>query len=367
MKIERLLITGIRFGLAILLPGLLAGCTDEKITDDPEREMMSEIHFQTTALTRAEGTSNLESNAKVRIYPYQRKTGVVAPIIADGKDYTVDAANLVPVADADAASGIEMILPAGTFGFYAVSTNRALEEVPTFATTANDGYPINNSSNSTTELKNGIDYLHATADQKIQFGTVTQEIPLKFSHKGTQVQLTIQFSESACAASPSDAASFSMAQVWVQQSNPADAYMYLSNGQIRFGNNTGSTPLNCLSNGALDDTKMAKMTVEKLDDYTASSSIPATQVATYNMLPLKADAKQTMWIKVVIQNLKVGDTPASTHTYTGKLDASAGWNAGESNRYTLILTGSEIRFSGVTVADWATGTTGIVGDVTDQK
>lgn len=363
MKIERLLITGIRFGLAILLPGLLAGCTDEKITDDPEREMMSEIHFQTTALTRAEGTSNLESGAKVRIYPYQRKKGVVAPIIADGKEYTVSSTDLTP-------SGVDataMILPAGTFGFYAVSTNSASEEVPTFATTASDGYPTNNSSNSTTALQNGIDYLHATAEQKIQFGTVTQEIPLKFSHKGTQVQLEIQFSASACAASAEAAANFSEAQVWVQQSNPAGAYMYLSNGQIRFGNNTGSTPLDCLSNGALDETQMAQMTVEKLDDYTAGSSIPATQVATYNMLPLQAASNQTMWIKVVIQNLMVGNTPATAHTYTGKLDASAGWNAGESNRYTLILTGSEIRFSGVTVENWATGTTGIVGDVTDQK
>lgn len=363
MKIERLLITGIRFGLAILLPGLLAGCTDEKITDDPEREMMSEIHFQTTALTRAEGTSNLESGAKVRIYPYQRKKGVVAPIIADGKEYTVSSTDLTP-------SGVDataMILPAGTFGFYAVSTNSASEEVPTFATTASDGYPTNNSSNSTTALQNGIDYLHATAEQKIQFGTVTQEIPLKFSHKGTQVQLEIQFSASACAASAEAAANFSEAQVWVQQSNPAGAYMYLSNGQIRFGNNTGSTPLDCLSNGALDETQMAQMTVEKLDDYTAGSSIPATQVATYNMLPLQAASNQTMWIKVVILNLIVGNTNATTHTYTGKLDASAGWNAGESNRYTLILTGSEIRFSGVTVENWATGTTGIVGDVTDQK
>lgn len=363
MKIERLLITGIRFGLAILLPGLLAGCTDEKITDDPEREMMSEIHFQTTALTRAEGTSNLESGAKVRIYPYQRKKGVVAPIIADGKEYTVSSTDLTP-------SGVDataMILPAGTFGFYAVSTNSASEEVPTFATTASDGYPTNNSSNSTTALQNGIDYLHATAEQKIQFGTVTQEIPLKFSHKGTQVQLEIQFSASACAASAEAAANFSEAQVWVQQSDPANAYMYLSNGQIRFGNNTGSTPLDCLSNGALDETQMAQMTVEKLDDYTAGSSIPATQVATYNMLPLQAASNQTMWIKVVILNLIVGNTNATTHTYTGKLDASAGWNAGESNRYTLILTGSEIRFSGVTVENWATGTTGIVGDVTDLK
>lgn len=363
MKIERLLITGIRFGLAILLPGLLAGCTDEKITDDPEREMMSEIHFQTTALTRAEGTSNLESGAKVRIYPYQRKKGVVAPIIADGKEYTVSSTDLTP-------SGVDataMILPAGTFGFYAVSTNSASEEVPTFATTASDGYPTNNSSNSTTALQNGIDYLHATAEQKIQFGTVTQEIPLKFSHKGTQVQLEIKFSKSACAETAEAAANFSEAQVWVQQSNPAGAYMYLSNGQIRFGNNTGSTPLDCLSNGALDETQMAQMTVEKLDDYTAGSSIPATQVATYNMLPLQAASNQTMWIKVVIENLKVGDTNAATHTYSGKLEASAGWNAGESNRYTLILTGSEIRFSGVTVENWATGTTGIVGDVTDLK
>lgn len=363
MKIERLLITGIRFGLAILLPGLLAGCTDEKITDDPEREMMSEIHFQTTALTRAEGTSNLESGAKVRIYPYQRKKGVVAPIIADGKEYTVSSTDLTP-------SGVDataMILPAGTFGFYAVSTNSASEEVPTFATTASDGYPTNNSSNSTTALQNGIDYLHATAEQKIQFGTVTQEIPLKFSHKGTQVQLEIKFSKSACAETAEAAANFSEAQVWVQQSNPAGAYMYLSNGQIRFGNNTGSTPLDCLSNGALDETQMAQMTVEKLDDYTAGSSIPATQVATYNMLPLQAASNQTMWIKVVIQNLMVGNTPATAHTYTGKLEASAGWNAGESNRYTLILTGSEIRFSGVTVENWATGTTGIVGDVTDLK
>ena len=75
-----------------------------------------------------------------------------------------------------------------------------------------------------------------------------------------------------------------------------------------------------------------------------------------------------MWIRVVIEGLKVGDeTNATTHTYTGELEAANGWKAGESNRYTLTLSGGKVSFSGATVQPWVTGSSGgEVGNVTDK-
>lgn len=353
----------------LLLPAfcltLAIGCSHEESVDIPDTEPRSEIHFFTSTQTRSVN-NGLTASAKVRIYPYHQKTGVTAPVMEGGKEYTADDTNgttLVPVTSNAESVAKDMILPAGTFGFYAVSTNSSTNEVPTFNTIANDGYPTNDSK-STNALANGIDYLHAVATQKIQFGT-GQNIPLIFKHVGTQVQLTVQFDKNACATDESAAQGFDLAEVWVQQTDMTDAYMYLKDGQVRVSNNIGLQPLDCGSKAdELNTGQMAKMSVEKVGE--ANGSIPANQVATFNMLPLKSKASQKMWIKVVIANLKVGETNAATHTYTGQLNASNGWNPGERNSYTLILKGNEITFSGVTVEDWKSGTSGVVGDVTDS-
>lgn len=344
---------------------LAVGCTREEPVDTPETEPRSEICFFTSTQTRAED-KGLTPSAKVRIYPYQRKTGVTAPVMEGGKEYAADGTNgtaLNPVAPAGTEAK-KLILPAGKFGFYAVTTNSSAEEVPTFTTTANGGYPTTESI-STTALVNGIDYLHAVAEQTIQFGQ-GQDIPLLFKHIGTQVQLTIQFDQNACATDATAAGNFANADVWVQQTNTASAYMYLIDGEVRVGNIVGLPLLDCgnLTDG-LNTGNMAKMSVEKVGE--ANGKIPANQVATFNMLPLKSGVSQKMWIKVVIKNLKVGDTDVATHTYTGQLDAANGWNPGERNSYTLILKGNEITFSGVTVEDWKAGTSGVVGGVTDSS
>lgn len=359
----------------LLLPAfcltLAIGCSHEEPVDIPDTEPRSEIHFFTSTQTRSEN-NGLTASAKVRIYPYHQKIGVTAPVMEGGKAYTADDTNgttLVPVASAGGAEAKDMILPAGPFGFYAVSTNSSTDEVPTFDTIANGGYPTDESK-STTALANDIDYLHAFATQKIQFGT-GQNIPLTFKHVGTQVQLTIQFDKNACAANDDAAKEFALAEVWVQQTDVTDAYMYLKDGQVRVGNNVGLPPLACGSGPGPDadadklvTAQMAIMSVAKVGE--ANGSIPANQVATFNMLPLKSKTSQKMWVKVVIANLKVGNTDVATHTYTGQLDASNGWNSGERNSYTLILKGNEITFSGVTVEDWKNGTSGVVGDVNDS-
>ncbi len=180
------------------------------------------------------------------------------------------------------------------------------------------------------------------------------------------MQLTIQFDANACAASETAAQNFAKAEVWVQQTDVTNVYMYLRDGQVRVGNNVGLPFLDCGSAADnLNTGSMAKMSVEKVGEVTGS--IPANQVATFNMLPLRSEASRKMWIKVVIADLKVGDTPAATHTYSGQLDASNGWNPGERNSYTLILKGNEISFSGVTVEDWKNGTSGVVGGITDSS
>lgn len=122
---------------------LATGCTDEQAIEGPESDAMSEIHFHTSAFTRAEET-NLESGAKVHVYPYHQKTGVTAPIITGGKAYTVSGADLAP----EGTDATAMLLPSGTFGFYAVSTNSASKTVPTFDTTAENGIPFKNENNS---------------------------------------------------------------------------------------------------------------------------------------------------------------------------------------------------------------------------
>ncbi|MCD7851997.1 MAG: fimbrillin family protein [Parabacteroides sp.] len=351
--------------------GLVTGCTDEQAVEGPDSGAMSEIHFQTSAFTRADGT-NLESGGKVHVYPYHQKTGVTVPIISGGKAYTVSGADLVP----EGSGATAMLIPSGTFGFYAVSTNSASETVPTFDTTAENGIPFKNENNTNTGnenkgvaigLKNGVDYLFASATQNILFGD-GQDIALKFKHVTTQVQLTIVFSETACAASADAAKNFANATVHIQQTSTDKAYMRLYDGQIRFENMTGTTPVDCGTTAAsLSTSSMLSMAVDKETATAPTTAVPVNQIAICNMMPLKESSGQKMWIRVVIEGLKVGDeTNATTHTYTGELEAANGWKAGESNRYTLTLSGGKVSFSGATVQPWVTGSSGgEVGNLTD--
>lgn len=359
---------------------MLTSCTADKLFNEPgDPGVLPEIHFHTSAGTRADATEKLTSGAKVRIYPYLQKTGVAGTAV-DPKNYTVggtDGTELVAVAGGEGETAKNMILPSGTFRFYAVSTNSTTEEVPAFSTTATDGRPIlgdaaGGSGTTTANLKNGVDYLHVMAEKTIQFGTASIDVPLQFAHKGTQVQLTIIFGGNVGAADANTAENFELAEVWVQATNPANSYMRLNSGEIRFNNTTAGPPLTCNlgSDGKpADHTGMVQMAVVKQNNYQSGSTTPATLVATYNMLPLQtvANGTQKLWVQVTVKKIKIGDTVHDSHTYTGKLDATAGWRPGESNRYTLTLSGSEITFSGVTVAPWVSGSSGgEVGDVTDN-
>lgn len=352
--------------LLVLAGAYLCGCTAEQPIDEPtdKPEDWSEVCFFTSVATRAEalGTpaETLADKAKVRLYPYRRKEGVTDPTLV--KDYVVanqesGSQQLTPVAAGPAATATAMILPSGKFAFYAVSTNSETEDVPEFHTgDAVQGIP--STEKGTATVKNGVDYLFATTEQTIVFGTEQTNVPLEFTHKGTQVQLTILFSENACAPSESDAAGFAEATVEIQTTSDTNAKMRLNDGQILLsGNQTEGKPDN---SGTLQ-----KMTVKK--EGPANGKIPATQVATYHMLPLQAVAGQKMNIKITIENLKIGEADPATRIYSGKLDASSGWLAGTSNRYTLTLSGTKIEFSSVTVVPWVNGSSGgEVGDIENK-
>lgn len=354
--------------LLVLAGAYLCGCTTEQLIDEPvdKPEGWSEVRFFTSVATRAEvlGTpaETLTDKAKVRLYPYRQKEGVTEPTLV--KDYTVasredGSQNLSPVAPTDAPGGATataMILPSGRFAFYAVTTNSETEDIPPFSTGgAVNGVP--SLSTGTATVKNGVDYLFAKTEQTIAFGTEQTNVPLEFTHKGTQVQLTIKFSENACAPDETAASIFADATVEIQTTLETDAKMRLNDGLILFGNQTGGDPDN---SGALQ-----RMTVKK--EGSASGKIPATQVGTYHMLPLKAAAGQKMDIKITIQNLVIGEAGAATRIYSGKLDASSGWLAGTSNRYTLTLSGTKIEFSSVTVVPWVNGSSGgEVGDIENK-
>ena len=345
----------------------LCGCTGEKLLDGPvpnEPESPVEVRFFTTsASTRAEsigvdaGADTLVTDAHVRLYPYRQKEGVTDVTVT--KDYTVKTEtskvqSLVPVKVGD-TNGIEMILPSGTFRFYAVSTNSQDPTVPDFHTAdAVGGVP--SSTVGTTSVTNGVDYLYAMTQQTIAFGTQIAHVPLAFKHVGTQVQLTIKFGESAHAADYNTAKDFNLAKVSIQATSETNAAMYLYNGQIQIDGKSGGTP------GS--DAALKEMTVVRSGTVSDGSNIPADQVATYHLLPLAGASGQKMKVKIVIGNLIVGDATAATHTYTGSLNATGGWSAGTSNQYTLTLSGTEIKFSTVTVKPWETGTSGgQVGDI----
>lgn len=346
---------------------LSCGCTGEKLLDGPvpdEPESPVEVRFFTTsASTRVEsigvdvGADTLVTDAHVRLYPYRQKEGVTDVTVT--KNYTVKTEtskvqSLVPVKVGD-TNGIEMILPSGTFRFYAVSTNSQDLTVPDFHTAdAVGGVP--SSTVGTTSVTNGVDYLYAMTQQTIAFGTQIAHVPLAFKHVGTQVQLTIKFGESAHAADYNTAKDFNLAKVSIQATSETNAAMYLYNGQIQIDGKSGGTP------GS--DAALKEMTVVRSGTVSDGSNIPADQVATYHLLPLAGASGQKMKVKIVIGNLIVGDAAAATHTYTGSLDATGGWSAGTSNQYTLTLSGTEIKFSTVTVKPWETGTSGgQVGDI----
>lgn len=356
----------------------LAGCTAE-ITEEPEISgALSEINFHTATATRADAgttgdTENLVSGAKVRIYPYLYKTGVDKPAV-DPKNYTVDGTALVPVSASstvpetsnttEGTTSQAMILPSGTFNFYAVSTNGS-EEVPEFNTTAANGVPdagtlVNTNGITTAALVNGIDYLHATTQQKIEYGK-EMDIPLTFAHKGTRVQLKIIFGKNVHAENTEAAGNFADADVYVQATDPTDSYMRLNTGTIFFdsGSETGGLPQACsLTAGKLSEDHSGMFKMDVVKEGTPSGETPATQMATCYLLPLKAVADQKIWVQVTIENIMIGDKKHTTHTYTGKLDASAGWLPGTSNEYTLTLSGSEITFGTVVVTQWTVGDSG---------
>lgn len=384
MKHQRVTNTQFKFFLPAFCLCLGVACTEEKVIDEPDSDQLTEVSFSTSTLTRANG-GTLASESKVRVYAYHNKTGVITTIV-DPKDYQANADGnaLEAVAPTVSGEGISseatsMFLPSGSFNFYAVSTNSSTTEVPEFNVTAENGKPFPNGNNQLTSngdkgvatgLQNGIDYLHAVKEsQAISFGTSNESVPLSFKHATTQVQLTIKFSETACAASAEAASAFANATVYIQQTDVSNAYMRLLDGQIRFGNRTETDALSCTGSGSTPlQEHMLQMTVDKEANSSAKGSIPANQVATCCMMPLKSVINQTMWIQVVIDNLKVGSEIApTTHTYTGKLNAANGWLAGKSNRYTLTLSGTEISFSTVEVQDWEIGSSnGEVGDLTDH-
>lgn len=354
----------IRGTILLLAGGYLLGCSSEQPLDEPvdEPAEQTEVRFFTSVATRAESADNAEKltdQAKVRLYPYRQKTGVSEPTLI--KDYTVQTDAQTQQLQAIAVSGssaIPMILPSGTFNFYAVSTNSDSDDVPVFHTgDAVNGIP--SSVEGYAAVKNGVDYLYAKAQKAIAFGTATTDVPLQFSHKGTQVQLTIIFGENAQAADETAAANanFADAEVKLQVTSETDAKMYLIDGNILFGSNQSAGLPG-------SDTDLKQMTVRKVGE--ANGVIPANQIATYHLLPLKANsAGQKMKIQITVQGLKLGpEGTAATRIYTGKLDASGGWAVGTSNQYTLTLSGTEIHFSTVTVVPWADGSSGgEVGDI----
>ncbi len=265
----------------------------------------------------------------------------------------VNTTELVSFGTGEAAKA--MILPSGAFEFYAISTNSSTETVPEFDTKASNGIPLQGNAvggDGTTKanLKNGVDYLHAKVDKTIQFGSASIEVPLQFSHKGTQVQLKIIFGGNVGAEDTSAAGNFALAKVYVQQTDPANSYMRLNSGEIRFGNFRGGSPIGCNvttidgKEQLTNYTNMASMQVVKLDNYQSGSTTPATQVATYNMLPLleaSNDGVQKLWVAVEVENICIGGTTALTdganvavHVWKGTTPSET-QKAAYSNTYTV--------------------------------
>lgn len=237
---------------------LLSACMPEE-GREPGKKAGATVSFTATAdtpETKAASSSPLENNANVTVHAWTAALSAGAGVPVLSNNYTVDNSEATDVLkEKDAPMKVQTGVD---YYFYALSTNSATAAVPAL-----------NGGSRTGTLKNGVDYLMATATGKIsESGGEHVTVPLSFRHLATQVTLVVT-PASADGYIASDGLSVSIADT-----DPAGSYIDLSAG-------TGSPAL--VINGTPGDLP---------DDQTATAAKNGTQfTVSFIILPVKASTR----------------------------------------------------------------------------
>lgn len=238
---------------------LLSACMPEE-GQEPGKKADTTVNFTAmadTPETKAAGNSPLENNANVTVHAWTAvlSEGAGGPVLSN--NYTVQ--NNSGATDVLKEKDTPMKVQAGVdYYFYALSTNSATATVPTL-----------NGGSRTGTLKNGVDYLMATATGKVsESGDEPVTVPLSFRHLATQVTLVVT------PASTDGYIASGGLSVSIADTDPAGSYIDLSAG-------TGSPTL--IINGAPGDFP---------DDQTATATKNDTQfTVSFIILPVTASTR----------------------------------------------------------------------------
>lgn len=218
------LTTTITIGLFLLLP---VACTQEYGEEQVSNNEIT-VSFTATAgalATQATATSadkSLETGANVTVHAWTSAlTSETSEKPALSNTYTVDNAEATAVLKA--TGGLMQVQTGLNYSFYALSTNSATDAVPAL-----------NGSHQTSTLRNGVDYLMATAN--ISNSSADATVSLPFRHLATRIVLTVKPAAEGgylSAAAPS---------VSIADTDPTGSYIDLSVGSGSPALITGGVP-----------------------------------------------------------------------------------------------------------------------------
>lgn len=275
-------------GLFLLLP---IACTQEYGQEQADNHDIT-VGFTATAgelAARAEAAvgKSLEAGANVTVHAWTSAlSSATSENPALSNTYTVD--NSGETAMLKATGGPMQVQTGLSYYFYALSTNSATDAVPALS-----------GSYQTSTLRNGVDYLMATANITNSGGDSEITVPLSFRHLAAQIILTVKpaITDGYLSA---DALSVSIADT-----DPTGSYIDLSVGSDSPALITGGVPGDLPSG----QTKGA----------TVSQSSPAEFTVSFIVLPVTASARGIP-LKLDFTNLSFesGKTTASK-SYTASI------------------------------------------------
>lgn len=306
----------------------------------PDEEKVAVSFNSTINLETKAGATKADPLADGRlvdVYAYQQNS-VATPMVAAvvSRSYTVSGGNgNLTVTGGESV----MLLAAGNYTFYALSTN---------AETTPSGLAAGSVS-QTAQLANNTDYIYCATNKAIDSKPgETQSVSLPFLCLSTRLVITI-VSEGGddkitAAAAPS---------LLLAATNP-------SNMKITLGD--PDRPANILAPGT---------PVGNKDNYTTVQSIGTANIndgftASYIMLPMQAG--QTIPVIVTFPRITFNGLVQTNKIYELTITTpEGGFASGNQYNYKVNITGNEIAFKGVSVSTW-TGKNGSLpnGDITED-
>lgn len=320
------LTTTITAGLFLLLP---VACTQEYGEEQVSNDDIT-VSFTATAgalATQAAVAGNSQSpetGANVTVHAWTSAlTSDTSEKPALSNTYTVD--NTDATAVLKQTGGIMQVQTGVSYYFYALSTNSATDAVPAL-----------NGSHQTSTLRNGVDYLMATANITNSSGNATVSLP--FRHLATQIVLKVK-------PASSDGYLFADAlSVSIADTDPTGSYIDLSVGSDSPALITGGVPGD-LPNG---QTKKAVAV--------SSSSLSTEFTVSFILLPVTASTRGIP-LKLDFTGLSFeADKKIASKSYTAsilpKIDGTLTLEGGYSYTYEVTIARYAASFSLPTIIPW---------------